>query len=326
MYFIEHCSLVSGSYNMAASSYTLSWNEFDSCASNSFQDLFSDQHFTDVTLATNDGKQIKAHKVILSACSSFFRNILLANPHQHPLIYLKDIQFAELQAIIRFVYLGRTEVKEEALKVFMSTAKDLEIDGLAEDVNAHTTTSYFNKSDESTLTEETEESTDNEADMFVMVKDFKLDNTPSEVSGTIVIHQDEGKIALGHQIVHSCDQCQYDTDEKEELKAHFMKEHQAYSYPCDICERSYSHLRSLNKHRRNSHTVNNSIRQDDLNNLECTQCDYKARKKLQLKEHILTTHERMKMQCDRCPKSYSHPRNLKKHIRADHSGIQFQFS
>ena len=42
-----------------------------------------------------------------------------------------------LQSIMSFVYLGQTEVKEENLNKFMSTGKDVEINGLAEDVNTH---------------------------------------------------------------------------------------------------------------------------------------------------------------------------------------------
>ena len=38
-----------------------------------------------VTLVSADSKQIKAHKVILSSRSKFFNQILLENPHQHPL-------------------------------------------------------------------------------------------------------------------------------------------------------------------------------------------------------------------------------------------------
>ena len=36
----------------------------------------SDNHFTDVTLACAGGKQVKAHKVILSPSSSFLQSLL----------------------------------------------------------------------------------------------------------------------------------------------------------------------------------------------------------------------------------------------------------
>ena len=45
-----------------------------------------DKDFFDVTLAWDD-EQIHAHKVILSACSPFFRNILRRNLHQNPILF-----------------------------------------------------------------------------------------------------------------------------------------------------------------------------------------------------------------------------------------------
>merc|ERR1719186_1825352 len=111
---------------------SLSWSEFGSCASNTFIDLLSDQDFTDVTLVCDDDKQIKAHKVILSSCSPLFRGILKNNPHQHPLIYLNGIQFDNLQSVIKFIYLGQTEVEQDDLEMFMKAGKELQIKGLSE--------------------------------------------------------------------------------------------------------------------------------------------------------------------------------------------------
>ena len=62
----------------------LSWNEFATNAPKTFKQLWREQDFTDVTLATEDDQQIKAHKVILSSSSDFFRNLLLRNPHPNP--------------------------------------------------------------------------------------------------------------------------------------------------------------------------------------------------------------------------------------------------
>ena len=67
-------------------------NYFETNAFNTIKQLWKDEVFADVTLATVDNKQIRAHKVILSSNCSFFRNLLLNNPHQNPLIYQKDIK------------------------------------------------------------------------------------------------------------------------------------------------------------------------------------------------------------------------------------------
>ena len=47
--------------------------------------------FADVTLVTEDKKHLRAHRYILSACSSVFKNILEIDLHNNnPLIYLSQ--------------------------------------------------------------------------------------------------------------------------------------------------------------------------------------------------------------------------------------------
>ena len=49
--------------------------------------------FADVTLVTDDKKQIRAHLTILSACSAVFKNILqIDNSNVNPVIYLRGIK------------------------------------------------------------------------------------------------------------------------------------------------------------------------------------------------------------------------------------------
>ena len=67
--------------------FCLRWNDFQQCIKSTFQDLRDEKDFMDVTVSC-DGEQIKAHKVILSACSDTFRNLLKKNPAQHPVIVL----------------------------------------------------------------------------------------------------------------------------------------------------------------------------------------------------------------------------------------------
>ena len=46
----------------------------------------------DVTLASVDGQKFKAHKVILSASSIFFKKLLVNNLNHHPLIFMTKIE------------------------------------------------------------------------------------------------------------------------------------------------------------------------------------------------------------------------------------------
>ena len=111
------------------------WDNFETNAHNTFRNMWNDQDFTDVTLATADNHQIKAHKVILSSCSEFFRNIFVNNPHQNPLLYPKGIRYKELVMVMEFIYLGQCEVGQYELQDFLTTGYDLEVGGLIEYVN-----------------------------------------------------------------------------------------------------------------------------------------------------------------------------------------------
>jgi len=108
----------------------LTWQEFQNSTSKAFQNLQGDENFADVTLVSGGGKQMKVHKVILSSCSPFFKNILIQNPHQHPLIYLKGVDKETLKSLMKFIYSGEVEIPSEGIVKFLEAANDLEIDGL----------------------------------------------------------------------------------------------------------------------------------------------------------------------------------------------------
>jgi len=111
--------------------FCLRWNDFESNISAAFRELRDDKDFFDVTLACDD-EQIQAHKVILSACSPFFRDILRRNHHQHPLLYLKGVKYTDLQAVLNFMYHGEVNVAQEELNSFLAVAEDLRVKGLTQ--------------------------------------------------------------------------------------------------------------------------------------------------------------------------------------------------
>jgi len=111
--------------------FCLRWNDFENNISSAFRELRDDKDFFDITLACEDD-QIQAHKVILSACSPFFRNVLRRNPHQHPILYLKGISYPDLQSVLNFMYHGEVNVAQEELNTFLAVAEDLKVKGLTQ--------------------------------------------------------------------------------------------------------------------------------------------------------------------------------------------------
>ena len=116
---------------MESEKFCLRWNDFETNISSAFRELRDDKNFFDVTLACDD-EQIQAHKVILSACSPFFKTILKRNRHEHPLLYLKGVKYADLVAVLDFMYHGEVNVAQEELSTFLGIAEDLKIKGLSQ--------------------------------------------------------------------------------------------------------------------------------------------------------------------------------------------------
>ena len=66
-----------------------------------------DVHFADVTLAC-EGHTVKAHRIILCACSSYFQNILKSiDSAKHPVLLLSDVRLGDMTALMDFIYFGQ---------------------------------------------------------------------------------------------------------------------------------------------------------------------------------------------------------------------------
>jgi len=107
------------------------WNDFERNISLAFRDIREEKDFFDCTI-TCGARQIQAHKLILAACSPFFKSVFKQNPHQHPLLYLKGVSFSDLQAVLSFMYHGEVNVAQEELNAFLSVAEELEVKGLTQ--------------------------------------------------------------------------------------------------------------------------------------------------------------------------------------------------
>ena len=124
-------SLQLDSIMSSSEKFSLRWNDFESNIRSSIGELRSAEDFVDVTLVC-ENEQINAHKVIISACSPFFRNILTRNPHKNPLVYLKGVHLSDMQSVLDFMYHGEVSVSQENLNKFLSVAEDLEVKGLTQ--------------------------------------------------------------------------------------------------------------------------------------------------------------------------------------------------
>ena len=100
----------------------MQWNDFQDNVNSSFGRVRDDKRFSDVTMAYENGQQMKAHKVILTASSPFFEKILHRNRHSHPLIYLRGFKSEDLVSILDFLYFGKANIYRDNLDSFLAIA------------------------------------------------------------------------------------------------------------------------------------------------------------------------------------------------------------
>lgn len=118
--------------DMGSEHYCLRWNNHQNNLLGVFSQLLQDESLVDVTLACAEGHSIRAHKVVLSACSSYFRSLFVDHPGRHPIVILKDVSFSELRTLVEFMYRGEVNVEYCRLSALLKTAESLKVKGLAE--------------------------------------------------------------------------------------------------------------------------------------------------------------------------------------------------
>lgn len=94
--------------------------------------LLDQSHLTDVTISA-EGRTLRAHRVVLSACSSFFLELFRTlESTNHPVIVIPGASFSSIVALLTFMYSGEVNVYEEQIPMLLNLAETLGIKGLAD--------------------------------------------------------------------------------------------------------------------------------------------------------------------------------------------------
>ena len=290
--------------------YTLTWHTYPDHLRDIMKDMMTSDSFTDVTLISDDKKQIKAHRNILSACSPVFKNILEMNSqNNHPIIYLRGIQYSEIESILQFIYLGEAKLFQERVDEFCLVAKNLEIRELRnwdddDDINVEQNTR--NEGNVNGENFQAEQNTINEMNV----------DTEGHASTEIntVLHQVRRKeIALiGSKF--KCPECENSYADRRGVNRHIKAVHEGIKFTCNQCDRQFSHPINLTSH---ILSVHEGVKH------ACSQCDYEATTKGNLKIHTDSIHEGVRHACNQCGMQFTQPNSLKDHIQSVHEGVMF---
>ncbi|XP_026480905.1 longitudinals lacking protein, isoforms A/B/D/L-like isoform X2 [Ctenocephalides felis] len=111
--------------------FCLKWNNHQSTLISQFDTLLENETLVDCTLAA-EGKYLRAHKVVLSACSPYFESLLRLQYDKHPIFILKDVKYQELRAMIDYMYRGQVNISQDQLGALLKAAETLQIKGLSD--------------------------------------------------------------------------------------------------------------------------------------------------------------------------------------------------
>ena len=234
--------------------FCLKWNDFHSNISKSFSKLRFEDDFFDVTLVSDDQKQISAHKVVLSASSEYFQNILKQNKHSNPLLCLEGVSSSELNNILDYVYHGEVKIYQDDLDRFLSIAERFQLEGLMSKLNTwrHEDAEKFTLNDINEIEHDDsyfEEKTDvSSSNMKVEVISDKFANI-DELDAKILEHIERDGCRW------KCNICDKILRVKAHAKEHVEIHFDGLSFPCSNCNAILRSRTSLRLHRR-KHKLN----------------------------------------------------------------------
>jgi len=283
---------------MSQEKYNLNWHTSSDHLREMLQEMMQSNQLTDVTLVCDDKRQLKAHKIVLSACSSVFKCIVNDIPQNNSIIYLRGIQHQEMESILEFMYLGVATFYQERMNDFLNVAKNLEIKEISKDVELD--------DENASALEEPEIDTE-------LVSEPQQTNNVSDIN-EIPVRNMESKLQRNMENKFECNQCDSTFTRKDSLITHNLSVHEGVKYACNHCEHLFSDKANLTTHIKSIHE---GIK------YPCNQCDYQATQQSRLKTHIQSKYEGVKYSCNHCEHQFSHKDHLTKHIKSIHEGIKY---
>ena len=237
--------------------FNVSWHNYSEHLRDMLEDMSSDDSFADVTLVTDDKKQLKAHRNILSSSSSVLKEILHINTrHSHPVIYLRGIQYPEMKSILQFFYSGEANFHEKRMEEFLLVAKHLGIKELGKNTELEESDSEQGsegnyKSEHGGPNIETEELAI-EADAEVQSSNLYINNIAGkQFSDSSLLYRHIESKHEGVKFV--CNKCDHQFSQQGDLKRHIKSVHEGVKYACNQCDKEYTEQSGLTRHIQSVH-------------------------------------------------------------------------
>ena len=252
--------------------FNLKWNDFHENTTSFFRSLHKDQYLSDVTLVCED-TQVAVHKIVLSASSTFFMDLLKRNKNPQPLIYMTGVKARNLVYIVDYIYNGEVSISQEDLDDFLAVAKDLKLQGISgttsmgghDYINTVIDTVKFKDS----MTCETKSNPEEEIVSPIWSENHQLESVLMEKKIDIGTHSttashekiyfeggpEEHRVLLNTMMIKSdghwtCSVCGKTTGiNKCNLEAHIESNHiEGLTFSCNKCGQTFKSKNSMKKH------------------------------------------------------------------------------
>ena len=253
---------------MGNKKYNITWDTYSEHLKQMLHNLMTDKNSQDVTLVCDDKVKIKAHKIVLKACSPVFETILESSDCHS--IYLKGINHLEIESILQFMYLGEATCYQERMKEFLDAAKNLEIKALSKHVELDEDAHGGENLDEM---DENGRDCEERRDFSTMNSVNNIDNKSQRLTSVVVTDDPASK---------QCPDCGKEfTFRKNMLKHHRSYHQEGVRYPCSQCDDKATRSNHLKRHIESEHKGIRYL---------CNHCQYSSGRKDTLQSHIKNVH------------------------------------
>ncbi|XP_028159268.1 transcription activator GAGA-like [Ostrinia nubilalis] len=310
-----------------APQFSLRWNNYVTHVTEAFNVLRFENDLVDVTLCCDGGK-IKAHKMLLSACSNYFKQIFKENPCQHPVIIFRNFKYEDLNAIINFMYHGEVNIFQEQLESFLITAELLEVKGLTDNAEDESSKGQLRMNDTSLdlsskshrFTEDIVPVLSDEPINLAPVQSSKDEYIPqanlvkvtpetsSQDNENIEVQPESSKVDESKTKPAASEEMQVDNQSTsvEDLSEKSSSESELAKFRCQLCPKGFKHPTSLTLHK-DSHA----------GKTQCPVCLRSFSRSYDMRSHLQRIHQgkqltikeiRYKNSSDNIgPKQFTHP-------------------
>ena len=331
-------------------------NNYEDSTKTLFKNLLKDVEFTDVTLALNDEKQVKGHKAILGASSTFFRKIFHQNAVANLVLYLKGISTKDINSIMEFIYLGQTSVNKADLNTFLEVAEELKIEGLMQMDKASMSATNSDSVQEITIDELTIDEEESPVDEFSRQSNFETSSSQdSSMRDTSVTSHDvssEMRLQVSPDILNTMLPLPVSREDQEQaamivanIKKNTKRPEQNTSilngsvtfdsenkhYSCSKCVFTTVYRRSALRHFANTHSDSDQpdIKQEQMREPEEQKHDLSEVLSADLESSMENdvqhgSEKKKKYECSECDFSTAHRRSLRRHLHKIHGHDEFK--